>query len=223
MTATPRPGRDPHGPYGAMTVTAAPPPAGPLGIAAARAARRRRGSLAQRAARPAAVAIGTAAALYVTAVRVGSLDAATAPAIGVELATVVEPTTTTTELPPAPAAPTVEPTATIPGCGTWTLVWALTPDDPAAEAGLWPGTPWPGRPGRAVLGVACNLEAVPVGSTVTVDGAAWTVHRTLTVTPDQWETVVEQPVEAAEVAIYETVDTPGRGRVMLLARGGATR
>lgn len=117
-------------------------------------------------------------------------------------------------------APTVEPTLEFAG-QAWRLVWALSPSDPAAAAGLWPGTPWPGNPGRALIGVLADLSKVQPGDGLRVDGRLWTVFEVRQVAPEDWESLAEQPVEAAEVAVYELGDKPVRAAA--LAREGVER
>jgi hypothetical protein len=165
--------------------------------------------------------------LAVSATRLGALDM-TVPPLSFEPSADVEiaPGPAAEDVPASTvptventAAPTVEPTLEFAG-QRWQLVWALVPSNPAEAAGLWPGTPWPGNPGRSLIGVNADLSNVAAGDGFAVDGRMWTVFEVRQVAPEDWEQLAEQPVEAAEVAVYELADTPGRARVAALARGG---
>jgi hypothetical protein len=168
------------------------------------------------------VVVFAGTALVLSATKVGSLDMAfpASATYTMQPSEPVDPTVTLSDETVGlidPISVSVEPSLSVVG-GSWRLVWALTPSDPATSAGVWPGTPWPGSPGRSVIGVATALDSVQPGTAFVVDDRFWVVYEVRTVDPADWEQLVEQPVEAAEVLLYELVDTPGRGRVALLAR-----
>lgn len=213
--------------YG-VSFGAASHPAGHLdaGVLGTRRANRmaRRKERRVKVAQAGGVIVFAGAALVLSASKVGSLDMALTATPTYSLQP-TEPASATATLPAEqaglipPISVSVEPSVSVAG-GSWSLVWALTPADPATSAGVWPGTPWPGNPGRSVIGVATVLDGVQPGSAFVVDDGFWVVYEVRVVDPGDWEQLVEQPVEAAEVLLYELGDTPGRGRVALLAREG---
>lgn len=83
--------------------------------------------------------------------------------------------------------------------------------DPGPAPVLWPGTPWPGTPGRAVVAITADLSTLRPGMEVLVGpNMTWHVASTRQVTEAEWAEVSSQDSERTELAMVEAMAFGGR-------------
>jgi hypothetical protein len=87
-------------------------------------------------------------------------------------------------------------------------------DDPGTGPVLWPGTPWPGGPGRAVVALWADLSTLRPGHEVLVGAAGgyavWRVATVRQVPADAWDRVTGTTSLVPELALVEAAAFEGR-------------